>query len=624
MKNAKDHGIEKLTDYQHARRRTEMYLAARTPHSQNVLLFDEEKTYIKEMTWVPALFTAFREGLDNALDEVIGHGHGNSVGITYHEDTMTFEIVDNGRGIPIDFDKTHNKHIATMVLSETKTGRNFGDRGSVAGTNGLGISVVNYCSSVFSVEILRDGKKFHQEFSEDVLFDALKTQEPTIKEMKSTKTGTSIVFRLSPKVFENMTLPTEFVKARVIEIALSNPQTYFTFNGSKISTKENLQKRLFKSSKPIVVSIDEPKFQSKFYVVPDFLGEGDFTHSLVNNIPAFNGGLHTETFRRMFISGILTALEKEAKRKKLKPNRTDVSEGLLFYNVTTMGGPNFDSQSKTRLINEEAGVYVKNALTTDIFEKIVKTNRDWIESIFERCAERTNSKDADELERESRKLLKKKVSKLIEANSRNRQDCILFITEGDSAMNMSAVRNPEIHAGLPLRGKILNVNGEDFATIMASDTLSDLMSTIGLVPKKKAIRQNLRYGKIFIAHDMDPDGYSIGALLVNFFHTGWPELLEDVENPFLNVFMTPYIIAQKGKQRKYWYGDNYHDFNPEEYKGWAITRAKGLGSLEEEDWEASLANPKLFPITADTNIKESLDLIFNGKRADDRKTWLGK
>jgi hypothetical protein len=87
--------------------------------------------------------------------------------------------------------------------------------------------------------------------------------------------------------------------------------------------------------------------------------------------------------------------------------------------------------------------------------------------------------------------------------------------------------------------------------------------------------------------------------------------------------MTPFIIAEKGKTRKYWYSDNVHEFNPEDYKGWGITRAKGLGTLTREDWQHSLNTPKLFPLVNDGNMKETLDLIFNGKRADDRKKWSG-
>lgn len=625
MSEAKKHGIEKLTDWQHSRRRAEMYLGARTPHTENVLLFEDGNPIMKEMTWVPALLTCFREALDNALDEVIGHNHGNSINVTYDEKSLTFSIEDNGRGIPIEFDKTHGKYIATMVLSETKTGRNFGDRANVAGTNGLGISVVNNCSTEFIAEIHRDGKKFIQKFEEDRFHEDLVIFEPEIKNGSSTKTGTKVTFNLSYEVFPHRLLPDIFVKSRVYEIALLNPQVKFTYNGEKIG-KTTIDKTFFPSTKPITFTVEEKDFYSKFWIVPSFIETGTAFHSVVNNIPALNGGLHVSAFQKNFFSGMVNALAKEGKKRKLSPNKSDVSETVFVFNHTVMKAPNFDSQSKTRLINEEAGKIVEAALSSDdsLFSSIIKKHPEWIEQIFERCAERTNKKDESEIDRLNKKNKKKKIAKLIEANSSDRQSCSLFITEGDSAAaGASAVRDPKYHAFLPLRGKILNVNGESPKKVLTNAILTDLMTAIGLVLGKKANREDLRYGKVYIAHDMDQDGANIGALVVNFFYTYWPELFEDSKNPFINIFMTPFVIAEKGKDRKYWYADNYNDFKPEDWKGYSITRAKGLGSLMNEDWEHALNTPKTFPIFKDDKLEDTLDLIFNGSRADDRKAWMG-
>ncbi|WP_434083258.1 hypothetical protein, partial [Escherichia coli] len=101
---------------------------------------------------------------------------------------------------------------------------------------------------------------------------------------------------------------------------------------------------------------------------------------------------------------------------------------------------------------------------------------------------------------------------------------------------------------------------------------------------------------IYVAHDMDPDGLNIGALLINFFHTYWPELFDPKEEPVVHIFRTPFIIAEKGKQRKYWYAHNYHEFDSAQYSGWSITRAKGLGTLTEAAWRYSLDNPELYAV----------------------------
>ncbi len=327
----------------------------------------------------------------------------------------------------------------------------------------------------------------------------------------------------------------------------------------------------------------------------------------------------------MFYHELLDALSRESKRRKLKPNRSDLNDGLLIFNITRMTAPNFDSQSKTRLINDDVVKIIKNHLEDKkVLKSIVSKNKEWIEEIFERCASRTQKKDASEVSKLAKKLLRGKVPELTDAVGKDRSKCILFLAEGNSAISgMKDVRDAEIHGGLGLKGKVLNVNGESPRKVLDNQSLSKIMNSLGLIIGEPANRKQLRYGKVYLAHDMDHDGFNIGALLVNFFYTYWPELFDPEQEPIFYVFNTPFIIASKGKDRKYWYGNDYHEFDIEDHKGWSITRAKGLSTLMEEDWRYSLANPNLYAIIDDGKVKESLDLIFNGDRADDRKDWIG-
>lgn len=618
--------IKKLNDYQHGRLRTEMYFGSRTLHTQTILQFIDHTPVPQEVSWVPAVYTAFREVIDNALDEVVGHNQGNKIDITYDAATRIMSVEDNGRGIPIKWDDEHNCHLATLVLTEARAGRNFGARGQVAGTNGIGASMVNFCSEYFKVDVWRDGQHWQQTFKEDPNGVALIITEPKIKKYAGSATGTKVEFRLSEKVFTDVTLPEEFVASRVYEIALANPNVKFTYNGAKISVKPKWENYLFGDKKPVVVDIEEDNFAGKFVIVPGWVDGGDHTHTLVNNIPAFNGGVHVEGFKRYFYGNLLTALERESKRRKLVPNRSDVTEGTLLFNITTMLAPNFDSQSKTRLINEEVAKLVQKALNDEaLYKNVIRKNPEWIEAIYQRCAERTMKKDEAELAKLQKKVAKIKVPGMLEATGKNRKDCILFLAEGESAIGgMGTVRNPEIHGGMGLRGKVLNVFGENPKDVVENKELKNIMNAIGLTIGQKATKDTVQYGKIFIAHDMDPDGLNIGALLINFFYTYWPELFQDKDNPFVYVFMTPFIIAEKGKQRKYWYSHNYQDFDPKAYSGWGITRAKGLGTLTPDDWRYSLENPEVYPVIDDGNLKAALDLVFNDKRADDRKEWIGR
>lgn len=624
--------IQKLTNFLHARKRSEMYIGSRDPHSQTVLSYGPNGPFAEEMTWVPAVFTAFREIFDNAMDEVVGHGHGTEIHVKYDKNTMTFMVKDNGRGIPITYDDVHKKHAATMAVSETMAGRNFNDeeRGQSRGLNGVGAAIVNYTSEYFTVEINRDGKTFNQSFREGE--DDLIIDEPIILPTRSKATGTQIDFKLSPKVFQHFILPEDFLRSRIYEASLCFPNVRFYFNGQQVRTK-GVEKDLFHKRKPIVFSIEEQGFKSDFWLVPGFFEDGtEFSHSLVNGIPMFNGGTHLDAFRKNFFSGMLEALSSTSKRKKLNPNRSDLADGMLIYNITLMDSPQFDSQSKSRVINEKIAKLVQNALADpDFFKSVIRKNPDWIESVYERCAERTLKRDSADLAKAARSNKRLKIPELDDATGSARMDCGLFLCEGKSAVSgVIEARNPQLHGALPLRGKVLNVYGkhltktaqsQNLKKIAENEALKKVAAAIGLVVGQTAVRSQLRYGKVYIATDADHDGSNICALLVNYFYQLWPELFKP-DNPFLFIFQTPFIIAKKGKEKKYWYSDDVHAFNPEDYKGWEITRAKGLAALKKDDWKYSLEKPKLTPVIDEGDLEECLDLLFSPD-ADARKEWLG-
>ena len=642
-----EHDVQRLNDYQHARLRTEMYLGSRSVHEHQVVLFSEEGYNVQNLSWVPSLVTAFREIIDNSLDEFKKAGTKDPVlKIQYDPSELSFEISDNGRGIPIDYVPDFDTHLCTMVLTETKTGRNFDDskREDTIGQNGLGGSITMCVSSEAEIEIHRTGKpyksessnsydgmyKFTQKFTEgNHMFPELNISEPSIRKVQADKTGTTIRFKLSKEVFPKHDLPIELVYSILKEIASANSNYKIFLNGKRIAVKANTEKTLFNANKMMSLTVKDESFNfnSTFYIVPNAVqGMNTNFHmqGIVNNAPAFDGGTHLEAFKKYFALGVSTALEKESKRRKMKPNRADIEEGLLIYNVTTMNAPSFNSQIKSKLTNENVVKPVMQAMSTDFFDELVKKNKDWIDEIYQRCAERTNKKDADEDRRLAKKLLKGKVAKLLDSTGTDRSKCILLIAEGDSAIsNMASARDSKIHGILPLRGKIINVNGnEKTKDLMESNSLHDIMASLNLIPGQKAIREELNYGKLYICADEDEDGKNIGALVCNFLFKFWPELFQDPENPFVYVFKTPFIILEKGNESRYFYGHNVDEYNPDDWKGWKATRAKGLGTLEKENFRDALSDGVAIAIVDDGRLGETLDLIFNESRADDRKEWM--
>ena len=622
----KSEEIIRLSDYDHHRLRTEMYLGSRNVHTQTVINWNGKDLVAQEQSWTPAAFCAFREIFDNALDEVVGYKQGTKIDISYDESSLSFKVSDDGRGIPIDWDEEERMYKATLALTQARTGRNFGEREEVGGANGIGASVVVNCSKTFAVDIKRGGKRFQQNFIEgSEILPELNVSKPKLTSNAGTKTGTDVEFTLSSLVFPKAKVPLDFVKGHVFAIAAHHPKIKFTFNDKRIVVNKTLEKTFFSNRDVVTIAIAEDKFVSNYYLVPNFEKEGEYVHSIVNNIPAFNGGQHIDIFKRLFFGGMIKALERESKKRGLTPNRSDISEGLLIYNTTTMHAPNFDSQSKTRLVNDEVDKYIKAVLENDdTFKLIIKQSKEWVDSIYARCSERTQKKDDADIAKANRKIMRNKVPKLSDANGKDRSKCIIFICEGDSAVSqISAVRDPEIYGALPLRGKILNVRGEAPKVIIENQIITDLMTAIGISLGKKAIRKDMRYGKVYLAADQDPDGANITALLINFFYIHWPELFDPTQSPVFYAFQTPFIIQEKGKKRHYWYADDYQTYNSDDWKGCPKpTRAKGLGSLEEIDWVHSLAHPKLIPITDDGALSDALDLIFNHSKADDRKDWI--
>jgi DNA gyrase/topoisomerase IV subunit B len=296
----------------------------------------------------------------------------------------------------------------------------------------------------------------------------------------------------------------------------------------------------------------------------------------------------------------------------------------MFFGSMKVKAPNFDSQSKTRLTNKEVRHPIWICLTTQTdWQKFIKDNSQLIDKIYERCAARTHQQDKSKADQDEKKLKKLKIPSLLEANSHDRKSCVLFITEGESAKGgLNNARNPSIHAVMPLRGKILNVYHKKPAEALKSKVIEQLCAAIGVTPGKPLNWDNIRYGKIFIMADADDDGQgSICPLVIALFYKFWPELF-DLEQPFIHIFSTPLIIAEKGKERRYFYPHNIEEFESSKFKGWNIRRAKGLGSLQKENFKDHLDNPVSIGLTRDDNIPHVLDLLFNGGRSDDRKLMM--
>ena len=611
--------IKVLDDREHVRIRTPIYLGNTSQTSYSVPLFIGNKFDVRPITFIPAVYKAIGEILDNSIDEFAQVTIKNpTIKIEAHPILGTYTVTDNGRGVPIGKHET-GKYTPEVVFGSLRSGRNFGDgkESGVIGMNGVGSSATNFCSTEFSVDIHRGGKRYRQSFTDG----ALHASRPSVRRTASKRTGTSVNFQLDNQVFDDITLPEALMENRAIEIALTNPGVATEYNGKKYKFRRGFDDVVKKISKDFFkFSVDG----MDFYVIFDVHeGIDEQMFSWVNSSLLFDGGLCNTQFLNAFTDRAIHQLKTAAKKSKCDITKNDVRRNLLVIGNLKLSDPEYDAQSKTRLtgpnLRKEMGV-----LLDGMWAKFARTNKDWLNVVLDRAVVRHHASANKRAVKDHKKNLKKKVPGLMDATSRNRFDCQILITEGDSAASMiSDARDPNTTASLPLRGKVNNVYGSTVAQVLAMGKVTDLLSAVGLIPGHRAMRNDLRYGKIVIATDADVDGSDIFTLLINLFFQFWPELFNPDYEPIVYRLIAPNVCLVKGKRRVHFVSRADYDKKKNKYKGWTVKYYKGLGSMHRNDWDIILSGDTnaLIPIIDDGNMKDTLELLF-GPSSDNRKKWL--
>lgn len=613
--------IKALTDFEHVRLRTNIYLGNTTKTKYPVPLFLNNTFGIKELEFTPAVYKAVGEILDNSIDEFAQIDIPSKfLCIEANPILGTYTIADNGRGVPIG--KMENgKHAPEVVFGSLRTGRNFKDNKEVGviGANGVGSSVVCACSTTFAVDIHRDGKRYRQEFTNG----GLDVSKPSIRSTDSNKTGTSVSFQLDGQVFEDPTLPDDLMHNRAIEIALTNPGLVVEYNDHKYKFKKGFEE-IIKSLSNNYFRFEQGNIE--FFVIFDINKSVDEQiFSWVNSSLLFDGGLCNTQFLNAFYDRVMTHLAKDAKKAKCEVTKNDVRQGLLVLGNLKLQDPQYDAQSKTRL----TGPNLRNELVKmidDQWKEFSRKNKDWVQSVFERAMIRHHVDENKKAIKEHQKNLNRKVPSLVDATSKNRFETCLLITEGDSAASMiTEARDPKTIASLPLSGKVNNVYGTTAAQLLNMGKMTDMLTAIGLVPGQKAVRSTLNYGKVIIATDADFDGSDIFTLLTNLFYSFWPELFSKDYDPFFYRMVAPNVVASKSGKRVHFTTRMDFEKSKDKYKGWTIEYFKGLGSMHKEDWKQVIAglHEYAIPIIDDGNITETLQLLFSND-AEARKEWLQK
>jgi len=621
-KSYTDKDIRSLTDREHVRLRLPIYAGSVSVTEYNVPIFTNSTLNVKSVKFIPAVYKCVNEIIDNSIDEFAQIKQPNKL-ITIEADPIfgSYTITDNGRGVPIG-KSDKGIHTPELVFGHLRSGRNFkdGKDAGVIGQNGIGSSMTNYCSSEFNIDIHRDGKRYRQRFKNG----ALNISKPSIRKGTANKTGTSVSFILDPEVFTETTLPEELIHNRAIEIALTNPGITVQYNRTKYKFKRGLEDMVKKVSDNKYFKFSAEGME--FYVVPELhtgLDEQMFTW--VNSSLLFDGGLCNTQFMNAFTAKTVEHLASAAKKQKCEVTKNDIKRNMLIFGSLKIGDPEYDAQSKTRL----TGPNMRNdmtALVNNMWASFARKNKDWLAAVLDRAMIRHHGMADKEAVKDLKKSSHKKVHGLVDATGKVRSNCQILVTEGDSAASMiTDAREPRTTASLPLRGKINNVYGCTVAQLLKMDKIAGLLAAVGLVPGRKALRSELRYGKIVIATDADVDGGDIFTLLINMFYYYWPELFDPDYEPIIFRLIAPNVaLTKKGQDRLHFPTRGEYEAVKNKYKSWNVDYYKGLGSMEREDWEMILsgATDTLIPVVDDGKMEDTLNLLFNKENADARKEWL--
>lgn len=628
-----------LDDISHCLLRPSMYIGSTKPELQTFWCPENNKMVKKEIEYVPGQFKLFCEVLDNAIDEHV-RGFGNRIDVTVNKSDGNIKIKDYARGIPIDKHKEAGIPTPQVVFTQLRSGSNFKnetDRKTV-GLNGVGAALATIFSERLCVQIIRDNQEYQQCFSNNLSTIG----KPSITKHKSKETGTTVTFKLDSKIFGSCIPPIDLIKKRCIELAYMFPGLEINLEiiPDEFSDKEQYVYKnedfndLLKMFSDEFIYVDEKKKGLRLGILLNKVGESFEQYSNVNGADTWRGGTHIDYLKDILTKDLRERIKKEF---KIEVSLADISKNMMLVVFLNWNAPQFEGQTKEKLVNDkkDIAVFIDEILTPRKIANLSGELDKIKQATYDAVTAKNDRKLLDEIKSKQKTLDRKRIPKLIECSSKDRSTCSLYITEGDSAITtLASVRNSKTMAGLPLKGKILNVFDCALREVIDNKEIQALVASIGLKfgdsPFKKnsqgkIVGNNLSYGKIIIATDQDMDGYCIRCLLVNFFYKYWPDLFEQ---GVIQILETPLyeVLDKKTNDAKYFYNKQTYEewIKDKNLNKYIVSYFKGLGSCGKEAWDYMInKNPNLVKISA-VNVEETkkiLSMAF-GDDSDGRKKWL--
>jgi DNA gyrase/topoisomerase IV subunit B len=590
--------IVAFEDHEHVLKRPALYVGSITKSDEKIPIY-KDGYFITELRSISvAYWKIIDEVIDNALDEAKRCAREkkpmDSIFIRFDSNTGVIEVEDTGRGFK-DGEKKNSKTGLTNIetaLTKLRSGSNFynEENGStVVGMNGMGVSLCTILSDWLEIETNNGSIIYKQKW---VNFTKVEYKEIK-KTTKKTKTGTIIRFKPRQNIFVDCLPEYDIVLTKMIlrnlliknSKDISNLNFYVYFDGKKIDLDVQT-------------------------IPPDSLHiKGD-----LGNIWIFKS--FEDSCSLGFINGALcTGSHINIIRDNIN-EIFDSSTAHHFYEMIAIFDlpaqhVRFGDQNKTKFVTPRSEM--EEVFSKQIITRVRKEISKW--KYFKEIKKLIQEKsDAESLRKVRSAKRQSKVQISDKYTPPAKKQVNLFICEGHSAAGgLCQGRNPQTDGVYALKGKVKNVRTvKDLAT---NKEVLDLIHIMGLEPGKE---DNLKWEKIIIAADADPDGHHISSLIINFIWKWFPNV---IRNGKLMILKSPLVRIGQGTKRKYFYSKDEFNKSVKNKKSEDVRYLKGLGSMNSQDWEWVYRNMNLIKIVADKKANKSLQMAM-GENAEERKLWL--